>query len=305
MLKIKKKAVITRLDLKVGYACNNDCLFCVTADKRKFGQDTTTKLKDKLTQAFKEGKKEVVFTGGECLIRPDIIEIVSFAHKLGYVTIQIQSNGRKFAAVKFCCKLQNAGMTEAGISIHGHNAKIHDFLTSRRGSWRQTVLGINNLKKIKTKVLTNSVITKQNFKYLPQLSELLIKLKVDMIQFAFIHINGNAMVNYKKIVPKMTQIMPSLKIAIDLCREASVRAVVEAVPLCVLGDYKGYAAEFFVPAVEVHEIYQNIKDFQSIRRNKAKTKFSKCHTCKLNDQCEGTWREYSELFGDKEFKPVC
>ena len=93
-----------RLDLKVGYTCNNNCRFCVVADKRKFGDLTTKELKKQM----EEGRKtceDIVFTGGEPTIRKDIFELVRYAKKLKFDTIQIQTNGRMFASKKFCEKI--------------------------------------------------------------------------------------------------------------------------------------------------------------------------------------------------------
>lgn len=295
---------IKRLDLKVGYTCINDCLFCVVADKRLRPDKTIDEIKHELISSYEEGKREVVFTGGEVAIRKDIFELVSFARNLGYLNIQIQTNGRRFSSLEFSIKMARSGMTEFGPALHGHNARIHDALTRRPGSWRQTVLGIYNVKKLKIRTLTNTVITQQNYRYLPEIASLLVKLNVDQFQFAFPHIMGNAFRYYRKVVPRVSQVIPLIKEALDVGIKAGVRVMVEAVPLCLLTDYERYASEFYLPPTQCKEVGYQIDDFEKVRKEEGKCKFSQCLECKWYRLCEGPWKEYPELFGEKEFKPV-
>jgi MoaA/NifB/PqqE/SkfB family radical SAM enzyme len=295
---------IKRLDLKVGYACINDCLFCVVADKRLRPDKTTDEIKQELISSYEEGRREVVFTGGEVAIRKDIFELVSFARNLGYLNIQIQTNGRRFSSLDFTIKMVRSGMTEFGPALHGHNARIHDSLTRRPGSWRQTVLGIYNVKKLGIRTLTNTVITRQNYRYLPEIASLLVKLKVDQFQFAFPHIMGNARRYYHKVVPRVSWVVPFVKEALDVGIKAGVRVMVEAVPLCLLTGYERYASEFYLPSTQVKEVGYKIDDFEKVRKEEGKCKFSQCLECKWYRLCEGSWKEYPELFGEKEFKPV-
>lgn len=295
---------IKRLDLKVGYACINDCLFCVVADKRRFGDKGTDEIKKELKDSFEEGIREVVLTGGEVTVREDIFDIVSYARKLGYLNIQIQTNGRRFSPVDFAKQMAAAGMTEFAPALHGHNPRIHDFLTRQPGSWRQTVLGIYNVKKLGIKTLTNTVITKQNYRYLPKIATLLVKLKVDQFQFAFVHIMGNALKYYRRIVPRISRVIPYVKKGLDVGLIAGKRVMVEAVPFCLLPGYEKYVSEFYIPPTQLKEVGWQVNDFDSVRKNQGKKKFPSCFACKWFSRCEGTWKEYPRLFGEEEFKPV-
>lgn len=293
-----------RLDLKVGYDCNNNCLFCVVADKRRFGRKTTLEIKRELLSSFKEGAKEVVLTGGEVTIRDDIFEIISFARKTGYKGILVQSNGRKFASFKFTKEMLFAGMTSFLPALHGHNAKIHDGLTCRPGSWRQIVTGIYHARKLGIKILVNTVVTKQNYRHLSQIANLLVKLKVNQFQFAFVHMMGNALKNYRAIVPRMSLAAPHIKKGLDIGIKANLRVFVEAVPFCLMAGYENCISDFYLPPTQIKEVGWQIDNFEIVRKNEAKKKFASCKKCAWFTVCEGTWKEYPELFGKKEFKPV-
>jgi MoaA/NifB/PqqE/SkfB family radical SAM enzyme len=297
-----------RLDLKVGFSCNNNCIFCAQAHKRKLGDQKTEELKKHLEKAIEnDGCDEVVFTGGEPTIRKDLPELISYARDLGYELVQIQSNGRRFFYKNFTMKLIKAGVTEFSPALHGHCAEIHESQTRAQGSFEQTTKGIKNLRELDQYILTNSVITKFNYKFLPKLAELLIQYEVNQFQFAFVHPCGNAGKNFLVVVPKKSKIVPYVHAALDKATEAGYepgKVMVEAFPFCFMEGYEKFCSEFYIPPAEVRDSEMNIKKFEKWRVAKGKVKFSFCKKCKFDSICEGPWKEYPERFGNKEFKPV-
>ena len=293
-----------RIDLKTGFLCNNDCLFCVQAHKKKFGNKDTKELRKSLSQAAQEGYRAVVFTGGEATIRPDIIELIQYAKMLGFDNIHIQSNGRRFADLDFCKQMIAAGANRFNPAIHGHNSKIHDYLTRADGSFMQTVRGIRNLKKLNQEVSTNTVITQTNYRYLPQIALLLVKLKVDQFQLAFVHAMGNALENFDIVVPRKSLVAPYVKRALCIGTNMGVACVTEAIPYCFMTGYEDCVAEDGTPDTKVYDLDYIIENFTQVRKDYCKVKDDKCRECKCFEKCEGPWREYPEHFGWKEFKPV-
>ncbi|MFA6988472.1 MAG: radical SAM protein, partial [Candidatus Gastranaerophilaceae bacterium] len=197
-----------RVDIKVGFYCNNQCKFCVQGRKRDYlpAKDRYEVIKS-LKESYDKGKREVVFTGGEPCLHPEFLLLVKSAYDFGFEIIQIQTNGRMFAYKDFCKKLINAGANQFSPSLHGPRAEIHDLLTEAPGSFEQTVQGIKNLKKLNQHILTNSVITSTNYKAIPDLATLLVDLDVNQFQFAFVHILGSADKNKDWIVPRKSEIM--------------------------------------------------------------------------------------------------
>ena len=296
--------MVKRLDLKIGFQCNNRCLFCVQGDKRE-----TIPFRDKeiLKNDLKNNRKEynsVVFTGGEPTLHPNFLELVEYSKKLNYKIIQIQTNGRSFSYKNFCRDTIKAGANQFSPSIHGPNSKIHDFLTNAPGSFKQTVQAIKNLKELKQEVVTNTVIVKQNYKYLPEIASLLVSLGVDQFQFAFVHIVGRAWQNRKLIVPRISKVIPYVKKGLKIGIEAGKIVMTEAIPYCLMKGYEKYIAEEIMPETKVIEAKFKIEDYKKYRLNKGKQKSSKCQECKYYSICEGPWREYPEMFGWEEFKPV-
>ncbi|MFP4111859.1 MAG: radical SAM protein [Candidatus Woesearchaeota archaeon] len=293
-----------RVDIKTGYLCNCNCKFCVQAHNKKYANKDYDEIKESLVNAKKDNCSGVVFTGGEFTLRKDALSLVSFAKKLGFSTIQIQSNGRMFSNKDFCKKIIKAGANEFSPALHGYKKEIHDFLTSSSGAFEQTVQGIKNLKNMGQYIVMNSVIVKPNYRYAPQLAKLLCGLGVDQFQFAFVHAMGNALTNIESMMPYKSLAVPYLKKGIDIANSHGIFVMVEAVPFCFMEGYEKHVSEFYIPPTRIEERNRVIKDFKAEKMKGAKVKHEKCKDCKYFNICEGPWKEYPEHFGWDEFIPV-
>lgn len=293
-----------RIDLKLGFVCNNYCRFCVQGDKRKEIPPLSTDEAIKKIEQYREKGNSIVFTGGEVTLREDLIELIRYTRKLGYTKIQIQTNARMLADYNYAKKLVEAGANEFSPAIHGHKPEIHDYLTRAPGSFKQTIMGIINLKKLNQKVITNTVITRSNFEFLPDIAKLLVKLKVDQFQFAFVHPIGNAYKNFFNIVPRLTIIMPYVKQGLLIGKKAGIPAFTEAIPYCFMRGFEDCIAENIIPSTIIVEPESVVEDYTQVRRNEGKAKGDVCIKCKLNHLCEGPWKEYPEKYGWEEFTPV-
>ena len=295
---------LKRVDIKTGFSCNNNCIFCVQADNKPLGNRSFEEIKENLVSS-KERCDGVILTGGEVTIRKDFLKILKLAKGLGYTMIQIQSNGRKFSSLDFCREVIGAGATEFGISLHGYCAEQHDYLTTVKGSFMQAARGIRNLKSLGACVMTNSVVVESNYMTLPLLSTLLVKLNVDQIQFAFVHALGNARKNFDQVVPSMSLASSYIHKALQVAANSGKFARVEAIPYCQMKGYEQYVVEKFIPDTEVRGVeYQNTDDSGFQRQNFSKMKFVQCSRCRYDPICEGPWKEYPEKRGNKEFVPV-
>lgn len=294
-----------RVDIKIGFLCNNRCKFCVQGRKRElFGNKEKEEIKKDLKEAKKKKIEGAVFTGGEPTLHQNFLELVSYAKFLGFKTIQIQTNGRRFVYKSFCEKTIEAGATEFSPALHGPNYQIHDFLTSSPGSFQQTLQGIKNLKALGQYVLTNTVVTSKNYRHLPRLAELFISLGVDQYQFAFVHLGGRAWENRNWICPQMAETIPFIKKGLDVGIRAGKTVMTEAIPYCLMRGYENYLAENVIPDTRIYDADFVVDNYTLYRQKKGKVKGENCKKCRYYKICEGPWKEYPELFGWEEFKPI-
>ena len=191
-----------------------------------------------------------------------------------------------------------------GEQTHGSRPELHDAQTHSPGAWRQAVAGIRNLKRLGLRVLTNTVVTKLNYRDLPALANLLVHLGVDQFQFAFIHIVGAAARAARKIVPRKTEAVPYMLEGMRIGRAAGIGCYTEAVPYCLLRGFEECAAEMAIPDGPVIDLDFRLESWERYRTAVGKAKRAECRGCRHDAICEGPWREYPELFGWDEFVPV-
>ncbi|NNN05587.1 MAG: radical SAM protein [Elusimicrobia bacterium] len=296
---------MNRVDLKVGFRCNNLCKFCVQGDKR---ERLPAKKEDELFASLEEGRREgatgVVITGGEPTLHRDIVAIARRARAVGYTLVQVQSNGRTFCYEDFCRRLIDAGVNEFSPSLHGSTAAIHDWLTGAPRAFLQTLAGIRTLKRLGQRVITNSVITKANYRDLPELARLLVSLGVDQFQFAYMHMSGRAGENKEWLAARKSVLEPYVKRALDVGIAAGRTVMTEAIPYCRMSGYEAYVAERIIPRTRIYDASSVIADYTRARIDEGKARGPRCPECAWYRQCEGPWREYPEFFGWDEFEPV-
>lgn len=291
-----------QLTLNVGFTCNNNCRFCyLTDDEKKSGDRNTEEIKDDLLLYRKKGVVDVAFSGGEPTIRDDILELVSYAEGLGFDGIEMVTNGRMFYYPSFCLKIVESGANQFVVTLVGHKAGIHDHLVRVEGAFDQVIAGIKNLKELEQRVIIKSTITKQNYRLLPQLVDLLEKMGVDQVQLVFPLITGTAYENRHDVVPSKSEVIPFLHEALDRASNCNMPIMIKAYPFCFLQGYERFHHSLYIP--KGYTPYRNVAG-RLTKLCGEPIKGPMCGKCRYDLVCEGPWKEYPELFGWDEFKPI-
>lgn len=291
-----------RADVKVWFACNNHCTFCVQWDKReRFKPRKLEEIKNILDKEYLDWSKYVVFTGWEPTVYKDLIEVVAYAKKIWFKQIQIQSNWTNFDKIEYIKALINAWVTEFSPSIHGFNRETHDKQVMTKWAWDRVIKWLINLNQLNQIVIINSVITKDNYKEIPELAALLIKLRVTQFQFAFVHILWSADKNKSNVVPKKSDVIPYVHKALDLAKIANIPAYTEAIPYCLMQWYEWAIAENIMPETTVYDAEYVIDSYADYRWTEWKAKRGECKKCSKYKMCEWPWKEYPDMYGWDEF----
>lgn len=91
------------------------------------------------------GPRELVFSGGEPLLRKDIFELIRLGADRGFKTL-MTSNGYLIDE-DMAKKINNSGLKEIFISLDSHNEKTHNFLRGVDGSHKKTMEAFDNLRR--------------------------------------------------------------------------------------------------------------------------------------------------------------
>ena len=297
-------------DIKTGFSCNNNCVHCVIADKRRLlkkeGRETdrnTREILEQMQQARKDGISKLVLTGGEITIRDDFFEILKQARQLGF-RVGIQTNGRMFCYDEFARKVAQTCSAKYTVALNGPKPEIHDKISRCEGAFKQTVQGIKNLIAQNQVVYGKIVISRYNLRYLAELVELFHQLGARSVNIAFPHAQGNAELYFEQVVPTYTELKPQLDKVIATSKRWGIWVVFEAVPLCFLGGEEIRASEIRMGASQLRDLVGINPEYQETRKNIAKIKAPQCANCKYDNICEGPWIEYPERRGFDEFNPV-
>lgn len=291
-------------ELLPGYACNSNCQFCSIEPAKRKINGTTQELLKVIYQAKKDGFKYLGIGGGEPTIRKDLLTLISFAKQLKFDVIRIETNGIALAYPDYCQRLVEAGLDFVKISIHGHQAKIHDFLTQVPGSFNNVLKAIENLQKLKVRIEINTVINKINYKFYPQFVDFFAKKGIGSFVFIYPLYTGKMAENWQKIGISIKKTVPYLKKTLDLVDALELdKGIVFNIPACCLPTQESKMVEFspFNTKVGAPDVTIESVDYD---RLKAKARFKRCWRCRYFENCEGVWRDYLELFSNKEFQPI-
>lgn len=320
-----------RVHISLGAVCNNNCVFCMEEDRdaRYVNNSAMTGERVRWILDSHAGAEEVCFTSGEPTTNENLPEYVGWAKALGYRHISVMTNGRRLGYMPYAVALAKAGMNRFYISIHGHNAKLHEGLTRTPTSFDQTLAGIDAIAKMKrfgVQLHTSTVITKRNVPHFTDVYRFLRAHGVDQVVFNVMQANGRANTYFEQIFPSYTEIAGHFREFIAAQRaigEQRTEAFLVDIPLCTtegIPDFnRGYVEKYRhfdladtagLPGAQKTEREQQGKGkglvlvTRSDLDDQQRSKRAECATCRYDSVCEGVWRNYTRRNGWEEMNPV-
>ncbi|MCF8885298.1 MAG: GTP 3',8-cyclase MoaA [Nitrososphaerota archaeon] len=118
-----------RISLTPSYRCNFRCVFCHMEGVLEH-EDTIMNPEEieKIVKIlYKYGVDKVKLTGGEPMLRSDILEIVKRLGRLGLSDLAMTTNGTRL--VSLAKKLRKAGLMRVNISLHTLDEKKYCWIT--------------------------------------------------------------------------------------------------------------------------------------------------------------------------------
>ncbi len=317
----KKNSTISMI---IKTKCNNACRFCTTlhnsdyVDPLFWSVDSYEKIVNTIEKFAGDDYKILRFNAVEPPLHKDIIDIMKYASlEKKFKKIVMCSNGRRFSDEKFTQEAINSGLKEIDILLLGHKPEIHDAITQRRGSFIETIKGIENLLKYGIQKLhIHSLIGNENYLYLQDFIRFLRdkKLLENFIGFGYIEPPSNDLNVYKSLIPKMQKCIESLKISSKSGEDLLLLCdfLVNIIPPCIIKrnipqwsvNRLKKPVEILNPKLIKRAIKANGKVWISPGRKLKE--HQPCHfvgKCSLNTYCPGINPLYIAVFGLNEFKP--
>lgn len=163
-------------------SCNLRCVHCYSdsAPQRYEGELDTATAKHLLRDLALYGVPAVLFSGGEPLVRPDVLPLAVFASELG-LRVVLSTNGTLIDDRR-ARRIRDAGFVYVGVSLDGARA-THDRFRGSEGAFDRAVAAIRRLKQAGQKVGVRLTLTAYNAGDVPAVFDLADREGIDRICF--------------------------------------------------------------------------------------------------------------------------
>jgi len=147
-------------------SCNLFCAHCrgSASNDQYSGELSTEECFNLIDQILEVCKPIIILTGGEPLIRQDILQIAKYAVNKG-LRVVMGTNGTLITK-EMAAKLKEVPISRLGISLDFPVASLQDNFRGQAGAFAAVMAGIVNARKAGIEVQINSTITKLNVAYL-------------------------------------------------------------------------------------------------------------------------------------------
>ena len=158
--------------LNITHKCNLRCVHCYAgADEHAGdGELTAAQWRRVIDDLASFGCPVVLFSGGEPLLQPDIIDLARHAVQSGMRAV-ISSNGTLISP-GMAEKLRSIGLSYIGISLDGNRA-VHDDFRGSTGAFDRALKGIRNARDAGIKTGVRFTMTGRNVRDIPVIMDIM------------------------------------------------------------------------------------------------------------------------------------
>jgi radical SAM protein len=162
--------------------CRADAIPC--RDPRELSTAEGRHLIDQV-RAFGPRPPLLVFTGGDPMRRPDLVELVAYAAESG-LTVALTPSGTAAATPKRLAELKLAGLSRIAVSLDAPDAERHDAFRRVRGSYDWTMRIIDSAIALDLPLQINSTISRMTLPYLEEMTARISSLPVTLWALFFL-----------------------------------------------------------------------------------------------------------------------
>lgn len=329
--KLRASPKLAHIDWEITRNCNLKCIHCSASSRNRGKEMPVDKVKTILQEAITMGLEKVGLTGGEPFLRREkLMNIGNFCKNELNVPIHIHSNGTKIS--KQDAEWIKQTEAEITIPLYGNDAKIHDSITNRKGSFSRTLTGLKNLINVNANLCVYIVPMKQNLQAIQPLIRRVHDLGVRRVRVLSLSPTGRAKTQFerlelsetdrKRLNRELLKIRKELKLDLSMgfCTSQNFPglSILEGHEKCFAAENRVHidtfgnvfpctassgriifaAGNLLVPENSLHSIWTTsplLQFFRSFHRNPPK----KCSSCSKHSSCMSGCRvKMSYKYGD-------
>lgn len=155
-------------------ACNLKCIHCraCPVDARPPDDLATDEAMALIDRIAEFAKPVLVLSGGEPLVRDDILDIAAYGVQKG-LKLALATNGTLVTPL-LADQIRDSGIQRVSISIDGPDASSHDAFRRVQGAFDAAWQGVENLKRSGVPFQINTTVTKHNIEKIPDILRMAI-----------------------------------------------------------------------------------------------------------------------------------
>lgn len=304
--------------MRIVQQCNERCTFCwIDFEASACPLD----LIDATLQRIKTLNPRPILslTGGEPTLHPDLVRIVERAHALDLPKIILQTNATLCGQQDRARKLATAGLTDALVGFHGHNAQLYEKVTELPHSFARAVAGVRALLSAGVAVTLNHVLNRDNAEFV---SEFVVFVRDELVGAqgqrplltfaAAAEIAGGPL--KPEVLVKISDLAAPLRLALDICLAEEIEFAGLAHPCgfppCILGGDPRYFHDILRWRVDdaftaLNGTLTGVSNGEpGVQAQEMPGKIPGCATCVYDRFCTGLRGEYVAKHGTAELRPV-
>jgi pyrroloquinoline quinone biosynthesis protein E len=217
------------------YRCPLHCPYCsnptqLAMEDREL---TTDEWRRVITEASALGVLHILFSGGEPLLRKDLLELVVSAREAGLYTNLITSALGLTRARALA--LRDAGLDSVQISFQADDAELADLIAGTSGAHRRKLVVARLVRELGFPLTINAVLHRGNLSSLAGLIALAEELDAQRLELAHTQYLGWAFDNQAALLPTRAQVEEATRIATEARKR--LRGKIEV--LYIAPDYYG------------------------------------------------------------------
>ena len=233
--------------------------------------------------AFAEPREGISFSGGEPLLRSDLLELIQAARELGFPRIRVRTNGTPLADPRLLHHLLSSGCHHFEIKLFAAEPRFHDRMTGISGSLEQTWSGLDLLRRAVIPGRADRQpfvgilipLRGDNVPTLPETILALAGLRPDRI-----------VLSWEITTEPLSRALPAIRNAVNLALLNRTWVLTENLPLCLMKDLEVHVAELYLPPRIPHE------------------QVAQCRRCVYRELCHGVPSRSLKTRLSQEIKPV-
>ena len=174
-------------------ACDLACRHCraEAVPYRRPDELSTDEAKAMLRNVRKFGKVVFVLSGGDCLKRPDVFDLVEYGFRLG-LRMAVTPATTSLATPEAIQRFKSAGISRLAVSLDGSTPTIHDAFRRVDGSFDWGIRILAECRRIGLSTQVNTVIGRHNVDDFDNLAALMAQLGIVFWEVFFLVPTGRA-----------------------------------------------------------------------------------------------------------------